>query len=159
PAWVLDQMGVEVMLANRVEMGTSIQPPRFRWVPYADALLFPLDNSTLAARTPDRKQFFPLEDALLRRYLEKQRLSAPPATLAAYLAQVVTPTLEGHRQGGAVAEKFEAAYLRSLEFARVDREQAERVYAQYHGKQPREAEYKILQDYLFRYIASECGRL
>ena len=52
PAWVLDQMGVEVMLANRVEMGPSIQPPRFRWVPYADALLFPLDNSRLAAREP-----------------------------------------------------------------------------------------------------------
>src|SRR5215831_11380995 len=32
PAWVLDQIGVETMLANRVEMGTSIAPPRFRWV-------------------------------------------------------------------------------------------------------------------------------
>jgi hypothetical protein len=29
PEWVLDQIGVEVMLANRVEMGPSIQPPRF----------------------------------------------------------------------------------------------------------------------------------
>ncbi|HLY19666.1 MAG TPA: hypothetical protein VKR61_20710, partial [Bryobacteraceae bacterium] len=35
PAWVLDRMGVEVMLANRVQMGRGIQPPRFRWVPYA----------------------------------------------------------------------------------------------------------------------------
>src|ERR1035441_7162499 len=34
PAWVLEQMGVETMLANRVAMGTSVQPPRFRWVPY-----------------------------------------------------------------------------------------------------------------------------
>src|SRR5579871_3398727 len=32
--WALDQMGTEIMLANRVEMGTSIAPPRFRWVPY-----------------------------------------------------------------------------------------------------------------------------
>src|ERR1035437_7424686 len=38
PAWVLDRMGVERMLANRVAMGTSAGPPRFRWVPYADAL-------------------------------------------------------------------------------------------------------------------------
>ena len=29
PEWVLDQIGVEVMLANPVEMGPSIQPPRF----------------------------------------------------------------------------------------------------------------------------------
>src|SRR5215472_17948308 len=35
PAWVLDQIGVDVMLANRVAMGGGIQPPRFRWVPYA----------------------------------------------------------------------------------------------------------------------------
>src|SRR5258708_7585477 len=42
PAWVLDQMGIDIMLANRVAMGSSIQPPRFRWVPYADALIFPL---------------------------------------------------------------------------------------------------------------------
>src|ERR1035438_8686728 len=32
PAWVLDQMGVAVMLANRVTMGPSIEPPRFSWV-------------------------------------------------------------------------------------------------------------------------------
>ena len=32
PEWVLDQMGVEVMLANRITMGTSIERPRFHWV-------------------------------------------------------------------------------------------------------------------------------
>src|SRR5262245_57083368 len=58
PAWVLDQMGVDVMFANRVEMGTSVQAPRFRWVPYVDALMFPLDNSSLAQRNTDRKSFF-----------------------------------------------------------------------------------------------------
>src|SRR5690349_24957622 len=31
PNWVLDQLGVEVMLANRVVMGTGIASPRFRW--------------------------------------------------------------------------------------------------------------------------------
>jgi hypothetical protein len=41
PAWVLDQIGVEIMLANRVAMGKSVMPPRFRWVAYADALIFP----------------------------------------------------------------------------------------------------------------------
>ena len=35
PAWVLDQMGVEVMIANRVRMGRGVQPPRFLWAPYA----------------------------------------------------------------------------------------------------------------------------
>jgi uncharacterized protein len=160
PAWVLDQMGVEVMLANRVAMGPGIQPPRFRWVPYADALIFPLDNSGLAARNPDRKAFFALEDNLRRRYWKEAGLEAPPATLAEYLTRVVTPTLERHKQGGAVAEKFEAAYLRSLQFDAVDRAVADRAYARFAGKgAPPEAEYKALEDFLFRYIAAECGRL
>jgi len=160
PAWVLDQMGVEVMLANRVALGRGIAPPRFRWVPYVDALLFPLDNSRLAARNSDRKAFFADEDILLRRYLQEAGLSAPPAALDAYLSRVVTPTLERQKRGGAVAEKFEAAYLRSLAFDAADRAAAEKVYAQYRaGGIASEDQYKLLQDYIFRYIAAECGRL
>ena len=156
PAWVLDQMGTEIMLANRVAMGASVQPPRFRWVPYADALIFPLDNSHLAAKNSDRKAFFALEDKLRARYLSEAGLSAMPATLSEYLSRVVTPTLERHKQGGAVAEKFEAAYLRSLAFDAADAAEAARVYSL---AAPSDAEYKVLQDYLFRYVAAECGRL
>jgi uncharacterized protein len=160
PNWVLDQMGVETMLANRVAMGPGIEPPRFRWVPYADALIFPLDNSGLSARNPDRKAFFALEDALRTRYRKDAGFDAPPPTLPEYLSRVVTPTLEHHKQGGAVAEKFEAAYLRSLRFDPADRAAADRIYAQFAGKgAPPENEYKTLQDFLFRYIATECGRL
>jgi predicted TIM-barrel fold metal-dependent hydrolase len=155
PAWVLDQIGVETMLANRVAMGASIQPPRFRWVPYADALIFPLDNTRLGSRNSDRKAFFALEDQLRARYWKKEEGVLPP-TVGEYVARVVTPTLERHKQGGAVAEKFEAAYLRSLSFDAVDAATAERVWWQ---RAPTEAEYKMLQDYLFRYVAAECGRL
>ena len=157
PAWVLDQAGIETLLANRVEMGPSIQPPRFRWVPYIDALLFPLSTSALAARNSDRKSFFALENILLQRYLQEANLTALPGTLDDYLIRVVTPTLERHRQGGAVAEKFEAAYLRSLAFDKVDRAAADRIYAR--GGTLSESEYKPLQDFIFRYIAAECGRL
>lgn len=160
PAWVLDQMGIDIMLANRVAMGPGVKPPRFRWVPYADALIFPLDNSALAARNSDRKAYFAMEDNLLRRYLKETALEAPPASLAEYLTRVLTPTLERHKQGGAIAEKFEAAYLRSLQFDAVDRAVADRVYARYAGKGvPSEAEYKSLQDFLFRFVAGECARL
>jgi predicted TIM-barrel fold metal-dependent hydrolase len=152
PAWVLDQMNVDVMLANRVEMGPGIQPPRFRWVPYADALIFPLDNAPLAAENSDRKALFALEDQLRARYWKEAGITALPPTLAEYLSRVVTPTLERHKQAGAVAEKFEAAYLRTLGFEKVSREDAEKAYA---GKAP----YKQLQDFLFWYVAAECGRL
>src|ERR1035441_5078274 len=160
PAWVLDQMGVDVMLANRVEMGPSVQPPRFLWVPYADALIFPLDNAKLAAANPDREAFFALEDVLRGRYLAALGMKAVRATLGEFLARVVTPTLQRQRSGGAVAEKFEAAYLRSLQFDKVERSAAGAIYARFAAKGvAAEAEYKPLEDFLFRYIAAECGRL
>lgn len=158
PAWVLDRLGIDVMLANRVEMGAGIVPPRFRWVSYTDALMFPLDNSRLAAANSDRKSFFALEDRLLKRYLDEAGLAQRPATLHEYLSKVVSSTLERQHHGGAIAVKFEAAYLRSLDFEPVSEEEAARVYAG-SSTAPSNAAYKKLQDFLFRYIASECGRL
>ena len=158
--YILDKTNIATMLANRVAMGTGVQPPRFRWVPYVDALLFPLDNSALAAATPDRKQFFPLEDKLRAQYLQQAGLQALPPTLDAYLKQLVTPILEQQKANGAVAEKFEIAYLRSFGFDDVPRAEAAHIYAALlHTPNPNEAQYKRLQDFLFRYIATECGRL
>lgn len=158
--YVLDRAGIGTMLANRVAMGTGVQPARFRWVPYVDALIFPLDNSGLATATPDRGQFFPLEDKLRARYVQQVGLKALPATLDGYLRQVVTPVLEQQKAGGAVAEKFEVAYLRSFGFDDVPKEEAARIYAELlRQAHPDEVKYKRLQDFLFRYIAAECGRL
>jgi len=158
--YILDKTNIATMLANRVAMGTGVQPPRFRWVPYVDALLFPLDNSALAAATPDRKQFFPLEDKLRAQYLQQAGLQALPPTLDAYLKQLVTPILEQQKANGAVAEKFEIAYLRSFGFDDVPQAEAAHIYATFlNTPQPNEAQYKRLQDFLFRYIAAECGRL
>src|SRR5215510_1177973 len=160
PTWVLDRIGVDVMLGNRVHMGESIQPPRFRWVPYVDALLFPLDNSQLAQKNSDRKAFFADEDAVRAQFLREAGIDAPPKSLDEYLRVVVTPTLERHKRGGAIAEKFEIAYLRPFGFDKVDRGTAEKVYSAFIGKSaPPDDEYKLLQDFLFRFVASECGRL
>ncbi|HTC74951.1 MAG TPA: amidohydrolase family protein [Edaphobacter sp.] len=158
--YILDRANIATELANRVAMGTGVQPPRFRWVPYVDALLFPLDNSTLAAATPDRKQFFPLEDKLRAKYLQQANLQSLPPTLDQYLSKLVTPILEQQKSQGAVAEKFEIAYLRSFGFDDVPRPEAAHIYATLlHTPQPDPTQYKRLQDFLFRYIAAECGRL
>jgi uncharacterized protein len=160
PAWVIEQAGIDTMLANRVAMGKGVQPPQFRWVPYIDALLFPLDNSGMAAVSPDRTEFFALESVVRSRFLKEAALSAAPATLEKYLQQVVTPTLERHKRGGAVAEKFEVAYLRSFDFSDPSRADVEQIYARWiGGGRPDAAAYKLLQDFLFRYVAMECGRL
>ncbi len=160
PAWVLDQARIGTQVANRVAMGLGVEPPRFRWVPYVDTLLFPLDNSGLAAATPDQKEFFPLEDKVRARYLKEAGLKAVPATLDAYLSEVVAPTLERQRAGGAIAVKFEVAYLRSFDFGDPPQDRAAKVYARWaRGGVPDDADYKVLQDFLFRYIAMDCGRL
>ena len=77
PNWVLDQLGIETELANRVAMGPGQYPPHFLWVAFDDTLLFPLNNSSLAAQSPDRKIFFGREELLFARYLNScQRLTA-----------------------------------------------------------------------------------
>jgi hypothetical protein len=162
PAWALDRAGIEIMFANRIANGPGLEPPRFRWVPFDDPLLFPLDTKGEAARTPDTRSLYPREAALLRRYLRDLGLAAvpPPATLSAYVASVVIPTLQRQRQAGAVAIKFELAYLRPLDLGSVDSADASAIYTRYAAAgTPTHAEYKTLTDYLFRIVAREAGRL
>jgi len=157
--WVLDRAGIDVALANRTVMVSELSSPRFRWVPYDDALLFPLANEGGKAQTPDRKVFFAREEKILEAYLQQNGTATIPPSFNGYL-DVVTETLTRQKNGGAVAIKFEAAYLRSLDFAPATREAASAIYNRYHaGGTPSAADYKTLQDFLFRLIASEAGRL
>jgi predicted TIM-barrel fold metal-dependent hydrolase len=166
PNWVLDQLGIETELANRIAMGRGLQPPHFRWVPFDDALLFPLKNSDLQSESPDRRFFFSRETDLLRRYMRELSVNALPRTLEDYTGKVITPALELQKKNGAVAIKFEAAYLRSLDFGPVPPNPAaslaevRSVYSRFvNGGIPPRAQYTALQNYLFRYIAREAGRL
>ena len=160
PAWVLDRLGIDTEFANRVALGRGLDAAHFRWVPFDDALLFPLNNDALGAETPDRKFFFGRENMLLARYRRELSVSAMPSTLGEYTSRVVTPELERQKKEGAVAIKFEAAYLRSLDFEPASEPDAASIYARYvHGAPPAKDSYKRLQDYLFRYVAAEAGRL
>jgi len=160
PTWVLDQLNIETMFANRVAMGRGLTPPRFRWVSFVDALIFPLSNETAKKSNRNYAGFYPAEEKLLKRYLADVGVSTLPATLDQYVARVITPTLERQKQNGALAVKFEAAYLRLLDFEKPDDARAASVYQRYvKGGEPTPAEYKALQDYLFHQIASEAGRL
>ncbi|HEV2490420.1 MAG TPA: amidohydrolase family protein [Candidatus Acidoferrales bacterium] len=160
PDWVLDHLGIETELANREALGRGLRPPRFRWVPFDDALLLPLNNDNLASETPDRKFFYGRETQLLARYMKTLGLGAPPASLDDYLSKVVTPTLEDQKKNGAVAIKFEAAYLRSLEFAPASIEDAQAIYARYAaGGAPPNSDYITLQNYIFRRVAAGAGKL
>ena len=160
PAWILDQLNIETMFANRVAMGRGLTAPRFRWVAFDDALIFPLNNEAAKRSNRDYKAFYPGEEKLLKRYLGDLKINAVPLTLNEYLARVVTPTLERQKRNGAVAIKFEAAYLRKLDFDDPDESRARVTYSRFiRGGEPGAHDYKALQDFLFYYIGREAGRL
>jgi predicted TIM-barrel fold metal-dependent hydrolase len=101
----------------------------------------------------------PLEEKLLRRYLAQAHLSQLPGELADYLA-FASSVLEANRKAGAVGIKFEIAYFRPLLFSDPGEERAARIYSRYvRGGAVPEAEYRDLQDFLFRYLLKEAGRL
>jgi predicted TIM-barrel fold metal-dependent hydrolase len=155
PVETLDRAGIDRMIANRVSMGPGLPAERFLWVAYADALMYPFATSVLEIN-PDRKEFFPLEARLLDRYYKESGVAGRPASLDEYLARVVLATIERHQQGGAIGEKFEMAYLRPLEVGNPSREEAEAAWRD-GGRTA--ASYRTLQDFIFRAIATECGRL
>jgi predicted TIM-barrel fold metal-dependent hydrolase len=121
--------------------------------------LLPLNNEAIKAQDSDHRAFVGNEEILLKRYMTASGLRTLPGSLDDYLT-FVTHKLEEWKSGGAVALKFEFAYLRDLHIGNPQKESAERVYSIYaRSSEPSPDEYKILQDYLFRYIAETAGRL
>jgi hypothetical protein len=156
---ILDQVGIETAVANRVSMPSYLQPTRFRWVFFVDAFLFPLNNQGLSSKNPDLQLNLPLEEKLLQRYQAQARLRRLPGDFADYLA-FASSILEANKKAGAVGIKFEIAYLRPLLFSDPGQERAAGIYSKYvRGGRVPEAEYRDLQDFLFRYLLREAARL
>lgn len=156
---ILDAVGIETAVANRVAMAPYLNPQRFRWVFFADSFLFPFDNRELTGRNPDEAVFIPMQENVLRRYLKQAGLGGSPGSFAQYLG-FITSILEQNQKRGAIAMKFEVAYFRSLRFDDPTRQTAESVYSKYRdGGVPAAEEYRAFQDYVFRYLVTEGGRL
>jgi hypothetical protein len=156
---VLDKCGIDVSLANRVELGNYLNPRRYRWVFFVDCFLFPFDNKLVIGENPDQGVYIPLQGKLLRRYMKQAGITELPQSFAAYLS-FVTRIIEENKKAGGIAEKFEVAYFRSLYFADPSREAAEAVYRKYRTQGvPTPQEYTTFQDYVFRFLIREGGRL
>ena len=156
---VLDEVGIETAIANRVSMPPYLQGARFRWVFFVDPFLFPLNNEGFAAKNPDLKLNVPLEEKLLQRYFSEASLKQVPSSFSDYLA-FISRILQQKKQAGGVGIKFEIAYFRSLFFADPARDKAEKIYSQYaRGGSAPDGDYRDLQDFIFRYILQEAGRL
>ncbi len=156
---ILDKCGVEASVANRVAMANYLDPKRFRWVFFVDSFLFPFDNKHVTSENPDEGVYIPLQERVLRRYMEQAGITQLPDSFDGYLT-FITRILEENQRKGGIAEKFEVAYFRSLYFADPPREAAAGVYVKYRsGGVPTPEEYKTFQDYVFRYLVTEGGRL
>jgi len=156
---ILDQCGIESSIANRVAMAGYLNPKRFRWVFFVDSFLFPFDNKVVTAENPDEGVYIPLQEKVLHRYMQQAGISRLPNSFDEYLA-FVSRILEENQKKGGIAEKFEAGYFRSLYFADPPRAAAAAVYQKYRsGGVPTPEDYKTFQDYVFRYLVTEGGRL
>jgi uncharacterized protein len=156
---ILDKMNIEICLANRVALAPYLDPKRFHWVFFVDSFLFPFDNHDLAAKNGDIGVYIPLQEKVLQRYKEQEGTTGLPSDLAGYEA-FVRRTLADNQKNGGVAMKFEAAYFRSLYFRDPPRERVEAIYAKYHsGSVPSEEDYRAFQDYIFRLLIDQAGKL
>ena len=156
---ILDKLNVETCLANRAMMPAYLDTKRYHWVFFGDALFYPFDNSERRASTPDMGVYIPLQEKMLARWKKQEGVEGLPADLNGYV-EFVRKTMADNQKHGGVAIKFEAAYFRSLYFSDPPREDAEVIYNKYRGGGvPRPEEYRIFQDYIFRRIVDESGKL
>jgi len=156
---ILDKMNIETCLANRVALASYLDPKRFHWVFFVDSFLFPFDNHDQAAKNGDLGVYIPLQEKVLQRYEKQEGVSGLPADLAGYEA-FVRQTLADNQKKGGVAMKFEAAYFRTLYFRDPPREKVEAIYTKYRsGGVPTEEDYRTFQDYIFRLLIDQAGKL
>jgi uncharacterized protein len=157
---LLDKLNVEVCLANRAMMPSYLDPKRFHWVFFVDSFLFPFNNQDQIAISPDMGVYVPLQEKMLSRYKKLEGVEGMPADLGGYVAFLQKTMEDNQKQRGGVAIKFEAAYFRSLYFTDPSRETAEAVYNKYRaGGVPTRDEYRVFQDYVFRRILDQAGKL
>ncbi|HZP62653.1 MAG TPA: amidohydrolase family protein [Terriglobales bacterium] len=156
---ILDKLNIEQGVANRAMMADYLDPKRFAWVFFSDSFMWPFNNQRETARNSDEQVYIPLQEKMLHRWMQQENLSKLPANFNDYL-NFVTRTLEDNQKKGAIAQKFEVAYFRSTKFSDPTREQASDVYQRFvNGGIPSEQEYRTFQDYIFRYLVTEGGRL
>jgi hypothetical protein len=157
---LLDKLNFDKGVANRAMMADYLDTKRFPWVFFADAFMWPFDNKQQTARNGDQQVYLPLQEKMLKRWMQQVKVTALPANFADYL-KFVSQTLEDNQKNkNAIAMKFEVAYFRPLHFNDPSREDAEAIYKKYvNGGVPTEPEYRVFQDYIFRFLITEGGRL
>ena len=157
---LLDKLNIEQGVANRAMMADYLDPKRFPWVFFADSFMWPLDNQRERARNRDEEVYMPLQEKMLHRWMQQENVRKVAARSSPGIWRSSAAVLEDNQKKGGIAMKFEVAYFRSTKFGDPTREQAEDVYQRFvSGGIPSEQEYRTFQDYIFRFLVREGGRL
>jgi len=121
--------------------------------------MWPFNNEKEKARNPDQQVYIPLQEKMFHRWMQQAALNQLPPDFEEYL-KFVSHILEDNKSKGAIAMKFEVAYFRPTRFGDPTKDQAQAIYDRYaKGGVPAEAEYRTFQDYIFRHLVREGGRL
>ena len=156
---ILDKINIESSVANRAMMPDYLNPKRFPWVFFGDSFMWPFNNEKETGRNRDEGVYIPLQEKMLHRWMQQENVSKLPGVLADYL-KFVSQVLEDNSKKGGIAIKFEVAYFRPTTFGDPTRAEAEQIYEKYAaGGVPSEKEYRTFQDFIFRYLVLEGGRL
>jgi hypothetical protein len=156
---ILDKINTESSVANRAMMADYLDPRRFPWVFFADSFMWPFNNQRETARNPDEGVYIPLQEKMLHRWMQQESVAKLPPDFDGYL-KFISQVLEDNRNKGGIAMKFEVAYFRPTTFGDPTRDQAADLYQRYvSGGIPSEKDYRTFQDYIFRYLILEGGRL
>jgi uncharacterized protein len=156
---ILDKINTESSVANRAMMADYLDPKRFPWVFFADSFMWPFDNTRETGRNPDEGVYIPLQEKMLRRWMRQENVAKLPPRFDDYLG-FVDRVLQDNKSKGGIAMKFEVAYFRPTTFSDPRKDQAEGIYERYvSGGIPTENEYRTFQDYIFRFLVTEGGKL
>jgi len=102
--------------------------------------------------------YIPLQEKVLQRYMKQESVNGLPADLAGYEHSFAKRSRTTEK--GGVAMKFEAAYFRTLTSAIRREKKRNRFYAQFHSRRrASEEDYRTLQDYVFRVLIDQAGKL
>lgn len=153
----LDYTRTEIALVD-TNSRQLIDDKRLRWVSRASMLLYPLPADHLMARSPSHKTDIADIQKDLQGVLEGARFTAVPPDLTGYV-RFVDDTLRRWQKQGAVAVKFIDAYFRTLRIADVPEPKAADLYAKGRTAPLARDDYLALQDFLWRHILLEAGRI
>ena len=97
-------------------MADYLDPKRFVWVFFADSFMWPFDNQKERSRNADEQVYIPLQEKMLHRWMQREKLSQLPGDFEDYLKFTTQILEDNQRNKAAIAMKFEVAYFRPTKF-------------------------------------------